>query len=308
MNYHLFGKTLGMLRKQQGITQEKLCDGIIEPDAMSKIERGVHGVSKEKMDLLLGRLGHVAKRFFPYPLTTDELTVFNIRDEFSRLDENADLDKKKELVEAMEDPQGLFSTGLHRQFLLKCKAMILMKENGDADDIKALLDDAVRITLPNFNERLVSTYLLGNDDMEIIAMMAQLAYREGEKDSAITLLTKLVESIEKHYVDENEKARSLTFVMYSLSRYLGLMERYSEGLLVCEKAIEAGVKNRAYGFLPLLKYNQAYCLYYLGEREPGEVAMLVNEAYYACKVHGKHTLSINIKRHAKEMFYVDVAG
>ena len=253
-------------------------------------------------------LGYVAKRFFPYPLTADDLVVFKMRDEFERLDEDTELDKMKALVKKMEAPPGLFKEGLHKQFLLKCKAMTLFKEDGDANDIMVLLDEAIRITLPNFKESLVYKYLLGNDDMEIITMMAQVAFREGQQESAITLLRKLEESIEKHYIDENEKARSLTYVYYSLSSFLGLMERYEEGLSVCEKAIAVGVRNRAYGFLPLLKYNQAYCLHYMGERKPGEVATLVAEAYYSCRVHGEHTTSVDIKHYAKELFHLDVDG
>ena len=66
MNYHLIGKTIGMIRKQLDMTQEELCAGIIEPGTLSKIERGVHGISKEKMDLLLGRLVHQDINNSPY--------------------------------------------------------------------------------------------------------------------------------------------------------------------------------------------------------------------------------------------------
>jgi len=307
MDYHLFGKTVGMLRKQQGITQAKLCEGIIEPDAMSKVERGVHGISKEKMDLLLGRLGYVAKRFFPYPLSVDELNVFVLRDKLNNLDESIDSDKMASLINEIESSHELFKEGLHRQFLLKCKALLLKKE-GEAKESKKMLDEAIKITLPHFKENLVNKYLLANDDMEIIVMMAQIAYEEGHCDSAIILLRKLAESVETYYVDEYEKARSLTFVLYSLSKYLGLMGRFDEAVSACEKAVNAGVKNKAYGFLHLLKFNQAYCLYYHDKRRINEVKELLFEAYYTCKAYGELHVAEEIKINTKKLFQIDISA
>jgi len=305
MDYHFFGKTLGMLRRQQGISQRKLCEGIMTKDNLSKLERGISGVSKEKLDKLLNRLGFVAKRFFPYPLAKSDLKVFKIKHEvknLSALNDHEGVAVQIEKMESMEE----FKEPLNNQFLLKFKAIHCMDISDEITIAKALLEQALRITMPLYNSALVHTYLLSDDEMQIICILAQIEFSDGNKDEAVELLRKLEISINQHYVDEYEKTRSLAFIRYSLSKYLGLMERYKEAIAVCEKAVEECVQNQAYGHLPMILFNQAYCIHHISNERKNEIKDLLFQSYYCSKAHGVAHYTEQIKRHALNMFGVDV--
>ena len=281
--YYKAGKLLKQLRIQQGLSQEKLVGDTMDRSNFGKIESGKQAISKEKMDALLEKLGYESARFFPYVLTDKEFEVFTLRDALDNCLAHFEIDKAAELVAKMETiPE--FKKTLHRQYLLKSQATICLKKEKDFVKAGELLDEAIKTTIPKFEEKLVHTYLLATNDIEIINLIATI-YRDNDRvDDAITLLKKLIQNIKSNVMDNYNKARSLTLVRYSLSLCLGKKELYEEELEVCNEAIETGQKNRVYGLLPMLIFNKAYCLLKL--KRPDEIRKLLYQSYFFCEGMG----------------------
>ena len=303
MNYQV-GIMIKQLRKKQRMSQEKLAEGIMTRENLSKIENGLQIVSKENLDAYMERLGHTAARFFPYALSSEEYIVFALREELDNHLAHFNTNKADELIDTMEK-LAPFKKGLHKQYLLKNKAITCLKKEKDLVKTRDLLNEAIKITIPDFQEKLVNTYLLATCDIEIIQAMGELHHENGDTDKAVYLLEKLAQNIRNHVVDARSKARALTFALYSLSSYLGEQGKFDEALDLCNEAIESGRNNRVYGLLPMLTFNRAYCLFYLGQHD--EVKGLLYEAYFACINMGLDSVATTIKEQSPVLFQIDIA-
>jgi len=303
INYHQVGKTLKKLREQQELSQDKLSDGIMNRSNYAKLEQGTQTVSKGKLSLLLNRLGCAAQQFFPYPLTEAEFKVYSLRDHFDNCMARLDINGMRSILKEMEALSD-FKEGLHRQFLLKSKAALLLMKDNNTHDSQLLLDEAIKMTIPKFQAHLINTYLLGREDIEIVNMIADVNDKSGHRDTAILILTKLAANIRKRYVDPNEKARSLTLTLFNLSNFVGLDKKYNDALQLCNEGIEAGENNRVFTQLPMLKFNKAYCLFHLNQ--PEEVESLVFQAYYGCLSQGQASYAEMIEKHSYRFLQITI--
>lgn len=289
------GEMIKNLREQAGLTQEQLADGIMDRTNLARLELGIQAVSKTKIENLLNRLGQSSERFFSYALTNEEFELYDLRE---RLDEyigrNETENAEKLLAQIEQLPA--FQTGVHKKFLLSSRAAVwLMKEN-DPETALAWLNEAIRINIPKFEEKLVAVYPLTREDIEIINAMANAYYAAGQTAKAIELLEKLAKNIRKRYVDKKEKARALSLVLYNLSKYKGLMEDYTGSLAACDEAILGCINHNEYEGLPYLVNNKAYDFYHLGKKE--DCKKLIYQTYYCFKIMGIENMAQMVKESA----------
>jgi len=268
-------------------------------EALSNIERGRVNPSKQHIDLLLNRLGVSARQFAPYPLSKDDFEAYVLRGELNRYLSRHDHENAATLLLKMSNLKE-FDEGIMRQTYLHGMAVLCLYRHEDTQGARAYLDEAIKITLPKFDEKLVNTYLLGDDDMEVIGLMANVHEKEGNRSKAMILLEKLVEGIRKCAIDPHEKARSLAFVAFQLILYLGREGRRIEALDLCNEAINEGEAHRAYEHLPMLKYLKAYNLFQLGMHD--EIESLVYQAYYGSLALGNKFYANEIKERAEKNF------
>jgi len=303
MDYLPLGLLIRRLRKLNGISQDKLAEGIMDRGNLARVERGQQNISKDKMDLLLNRLGTDSKRFFPYVLSDEEFENYELRSKLENYLVRRRLKDATKLIREMEAIPD-FKQGLSKQFLLKSKAALSDLKGLNINRRYKYLVEAIKITVPKFKETMVHTYLLAGDDIEIIGMMAGIHTDKGEHRKANDLLQKLALNIKNHYMDEYEKARSLTFVLFNLSCVLDTQKRYEEMLAVCDEAIAVSEENQIYGLLPQLKFNKARCLFYLDRKD--EVKELLLQAYYGSLALGHAGRSSFMSKFASEELQIEI--
>jgi len=88
------GKIIARLRKQRGISQEKLA-GLSDRSNLSRIERGQQGISRVLLEFYLDRLGYSLERFTPFLLSDDEASIYALRDEIEDYIANDNVYKAK---------------------------------------------------------------------------------------------------------------------------------------------------------------------------------------------------------------------
>ena len=300
MNYIQAGRVIKLLRKKMRITQAQLAGTRMTVETISRIENGKMPIGKANLDWIISRLGHGAKRFFPHPMTEGAFKAYELRGQFKAAAARSDKQVMEKLIGEMEALPD-FKEDLHRQRLLKCKADLLkLAPSPDYVEIKALLLEAIKISIADFKPKLINTYLLTGDDQDIIGTLATVFYEEGKHDEALEMLEKLDANISRNMYDAYETARSQSFVSCLLSMYLGQQGRYEEALAACNKGIEAGEANGAYGMLPELNFNKAYIMYHMNDHD--EVPDLLYKAYYCALAHGNHHIASQIKENANKIF------
>ena len=72
------GEVIKRKRKELGLTQEELCEGICEPSTISRIESGKQVPAKNKLDGLLQRLDLPGGRYYAL-LSRNELEISNLQ-------------------------------------------------------------------------------------------------------------------------------------------------------------------------------------------------------------------------------------
>jgi len=304
MSYIHVGNYVKFARKQKGMSQDALANGILDRSNLTRFENGKQELSKEKIDKLFERLGYSTESLFSHILHDNAFKVSALRDRFTRNIVNEDDKTAQQTIFEMEQNDA-FESDIHKQFLLRSKAMVALRRE-DSILAKPLLDEAIRITLPMFDEEKVEKYLLTTEDIEIINMLAAVHFYNNDLEKAIKLLEKLMWNIKTQLVDEKKKAHSFTLTAYNLSKYLGATGRYQESLKVCDEAIETGQLQNAYGMLPNLIYNKAYALFHLGEKD--EVSHLMHQAYFGNLVLGREQTAKLVKEYASEKYSVKIVG
>ncbi|MDR1664830.1 MAG: helix-turn-helix transcriptional regulator [Clostridiales bacterium] len=303
MAYVKAGELIRLLRLQKKISQEKLAEGIMDRTSLSRFELGKQNITKDKMDALLNKLGYLTHQYFNYTINDDEFNAYILRDRLDELIKHNETEEADKLIAEMEKIPA-FDEGRHRQYLLSCKAGNIINKKGDLDAAKALLDEAINISLPGFNENAIATYLLVSEDINIITSIATIYHFKQQNKQAISILQKLANRIKSQYIDEKDKASSLALIHYNLSKFLGLEGRYSESLEICDEAIDMCVKYSAYYFLPELVYNKAYDLFHLNMRV--ECEHLLNLTYYGCVLMGKTVQQEYIYNSARDNFSMEL--
>jgi transcriptional regulator with XRE-family HTH domain len=303
MKFYTAGKIVRRLREQRGISQTRLAEGIMDRTNLTRLESGKQGMSIQKLTFLFERLGYSMRKYFPYMLSLDEQEFYEIRDKIkSTLHRNEVNDVEILLNKLEENPN--YREELHKQFIAQTKATLCLITDNNLKQAQMYLDEAISYTVPDYHENNIETFLLASDDIEIITMMADVSYREGDYDKAILILKNLAHNIRKNLMDAREKAISLTFVLYNLSIFLGLQNRHNEVLSICNEAIEAGQINEVYGLLPMLLYNKAFALYCLNEHQ--EIKNLLYQTYYGFLMIGQIDNAAGIKKKIMENFQIDL--
>lgn len=298
------GVLVKQMRESRCMSQEELADGIVARESLSRLENNQRGMSNDKLDKLFARMGYEAKQFFMHAQSYDEMEIYRLRDEIDnyirREDEAAARKAMFELEERLADNPCKF----HRQYVLFTRTVLLWGEGCPPAELRALLDDAIHITIPDFDEAAVYGYLLGGTELEIVNMMHVVHRENGRDDLAIALLTRLSKNIRKNYMNDTEKAGRLTFILINLSSVLGMNERYDEALALVEEGIELGQRYCALKMLPCLAYNKAYILHHTKQEE--QVPDLLRQAYYGNKALGFHVAATRIKEKALRNFGVEL--
>ncbi|MCL2364856.1 MAG: helix-turn-helix transcriptional regulator [Defluviitaleaceae bacterium] len=304
MDYIAIGKMIKQLRKNKGMSQTKLAEGIMSAKSLGKLERGNQAINKINLDKLISKLGYVAKRFFAYPLTEGEFHAFELHRQFKIESRKGNKEKMDTIIKEMESmPE--FKSDLHKQQLLKYKADILSQPNASTlPEALQLYNKAIRMSYPKFAPNLVNLYFLSSIDRDTIGAMASTMYELGQKANAINLLEKLAANVNNKIIDGHEKARAMAFALYLLSKYLGLERRHEEALAACNKGIEVSEANEAFNLLPDLNFNKACGLHYTGKHE--DVHEYLYKAYYCAIAHGNKKIAEEIMCNAKLLFNVAI--
>lgn len=80
MQEFCIGEIIQKRRSALGLTQEQVCEGICEPSTLSRIESGRQTPSRNKVMVILQRLGLSGERYFAL-VNKKDLEIQNIQSE-----------------------------------------------------------------------------------------------------------------------------------------------------------------------------------------------------------------------------------
>lgn len=270
------GDVIKARRKELGMTQEELCDGIIEPSTLSRLENNNHFPKALQLQAIISRLGLPLERFMVLT-TKGEFEVLEACNDIIELNIVGEFDKAYELVCELEQTvKDLAPATL--QFIKRCKLIVQKSKGMDLDDFIREMTEVIRITIPNFTEDRIEDFMLNNEELKCITNIAHAYAQKGERRHAISIYQRLLKVINKNYLSTEEKARCIPPISASLSKYLYYENRFEEAVEVADAARVLCIRRRQTKKLPDLLMNKGFAYCKLGKTE--EAVALFEQAYH----------------------------
>jgi len=299
------GTLIKRLRIQQGITQEDLAYPIIEQSTLSRIENGQTMPNKSTTEMLLERLGYnprnidivIDKKTADIQKAMDELYGY-IKTESIYNDQEERTKKAEEIIKTLEDDVEFMAERVNRQYILLNKAMCALHRKENLNSVHKMLMEAMKISIPEYNENDIDKYYLSKQDVRIINLTTMVYRDNGRLDDGINVLKLLKKNFEETNIDKESRGEYYASVVYALATLLTYANKYEEALEMCDHAADICIETGVFRLLPLVTAYKVRCLYNLGDKD--ECSELLKQSYYASKMFGYHNWVAMVKDYAEK--------
>lgn len=263
-----YGRFLKAQREQKNIDREILGEGIYTDTMMGRMERGERYPGKQTRDRLLARMGESGFDYEHY-LNPEEYEDWeNRRNVLDALD-NLELEKAEVMIVQNYDRK----EKVDRQFWLTMHLQWLELQETDETRRFDVLEEAVKLTVPNVDRKQVSQLLLSVQELNLV--LEYMTYKKPENLEEI--YAELLRILENRSYDSLSRAMfgakaALYYCRYRNSRdkqgeLREQLRWVEESLEICNKGIEwLRDRNKCYFAWELLKEKQRY-LQWLSEHK-----------------------------------------
>lgn len=227
------------IRKQQDYTMEQVCEGICSPGTIHSMENGKWKPDKLVRDCILDRLGAGVEDYEHF-LDLEEYGRFEARNGILHCIVSEETDRAEELLEGYRKTYDM-ENKLEKQFLLCMEVQIRHRRGDRREELSALLEEAVTLTIPELHRKPLEQLALSARELNLI-LEAEAYRREGERTGRYR---QIVSCIEKKQMDGTARAKIYPKAVYFLCRSVftekggEAAERDLEELLqYCGRAVE----------------------------------------------------------------------
>ena len=246
------GEMIKRKRKELGLTQEQLCEGICEPSTISRIESGRQVPAKNKLDALLQRLGLPGERYYAL-MSKDEMELSNLKEKIiscnvyhNSIEGLQNLEKLEKL--ATEDDH------LLRQFILRTRVILGYMKEGKVysytfEEKGNMLLEAIHLTISDFDEEEIYKNLYTVEEIKVINLIALNYSDKGQNRKAIDIYYQLLKYMKGHIMSLSEANRLIALICYNCSRSLYFEKRYEECIEIANVGWEVSIRERYSGQL-----------------------------------------------------------
>ncbi len=303
MAQYIVGDYIKEKRKEAGLSQEELAEGICEPSTLSRIENGSQMPSRKTYEALMQKMGKGGSMFSSFS-SRKEMEICRLEMLISEKLANRNLEGLRELYDELKLLADK-SNDLEWQYVVYVDALIQNLEGEGAVAILPQLVEALHRTRPDFDlENPAQAGLLTFQEINLLNNIAIAHWKSGKKESGMRLMVYLKEYMEKHLIDEKEKGGHYPMVLFNLSKWLLEEEKAQEALEMAEVGVKACI---AYGKLtafPKLLVSKADALERLGENE--KAIEVYRQVFYLSQAMENEMRMGHMKRILLEKYGIDM--
>lgn len=237
-------------RKELGLTQEQLCEGICEPSTISRIESGRQVPAKNKLDALLQRLGLPGERYYAL-MSKDEMELSNLKEKI------ISCNVARNAIEGLKNLEKLETLAteedhLLRQFILRTRVILGYMKEGKVysytfEEKGNMLLEAIHLTIPDFDEEEIYKNLYTVEEIKVINLIALNYSDKGQNRKAIDIYYQLLKYMKGHIMSLSEANRLIALICYNCSRSLYFEKRYEESIEIANMGVETSIEERYSG-------------------------------------------------------------
>ena len=271
-------------RIAQGLSQEKLAEGICSRHTVVKIEAGTRKPEWAIFGALARRLGLEPDMFYNTIVTEQDAKVVKAYNECLRAS-GRDYVAFAAVIDEMEKDDA-FNKGFGL-FTYK-RAMIskyLFPQFSTPENLQIAMDIAIDVlctSRPKFDISNFSDYYLTHDEMHTLFQIAVIYYRSKEYEKAVELYQALIDNYDKNYMSIIGADKQRFIWSRNMMAALYEMGRYQDCLDIIDRDMKnSTIANDIFLMAVFVKY-KAFSLLKLGKAEEGDEWF----KKYACLAYG----------------------
>lgn len=242
-------------RMQNGISQEKLSEGICATETLARIENGKQNCRFQVFEKLCEKLGIQLDKF-EVTVSTKDYQVL-------------DMQKNVQLYCALQDYDRAFSElfemkkrldldlDKNRQFVLSREAFLLWKtDQASADETLRRLGEALYFTIPDGKQ----TQVLSREEVQISICIADCFAKKREYWKTEKILNKLKDYYQEGAVDVRYNSVDLMGIILQYAKLYRARREYDKAVKVCKDGLKIGLQSGCGLLIPQLLLEQSFCL------------------------------------------------
>lgn len=300
MGIYQVGEVIRRAREAAGISQEMLSDGICSPETLSRIENGKNVPNRANFQALMERLGKCGEKYMPFIRGGEIDDLVEVK-RLEMLIVNRRYEEAEEALDMFERQIDV-DDNVNRQFVIRMRAIVKSELNKmNAKDERKILTQALRCTIPTYEEDQFPPGVLSRTEIKILCNIAVSYGEEGNLEKALCLLREVEHYFERTQVDLEERSCSELLLLSNLGQCLGRLGDTVAAKEIDERAIELCLSSGKRGILSNLLYNSAFEKELLSERKEETLEMMI-QAYYVAEF-GQNAKSMkHIENHIKKIY------
>ncbi|MCR4902620.1 MAG: helix-turn-helix domain-containing protein [Butyrivibrio sp.] len=220
------GKLISVLRKEQNITQQTICQGLCSKSKLSKIENGTQDGDILLVCSLLNRLGY-SESIFDFFGTPNEEKYFSLLPYLST-------SHSFHSEEYLNHLDALKTLGETHPLMMQSYYLYLAGSKDDIEDRLKTYNSALNISLPNFNISKIRSFRLSTDEISILLGITHELTNKSHCDEAFYYFSQI-----DNYIKENNPDILLIFRFYPIVKSILIRYKYTEKMVgMMSNAIE----------------------------------------------------------------------
>jgi transcriptional regulator with XRE-family HTH domain len=256
MDFSAVGKKIKELRKNIGLSQEELAEGICTQAQISKIEKGIVFPYASTLYLISQKLGVDVNYFFDIGMTPRLDYVQEVARQLKVSRRNHQYEDMMDIVKTEEENPLFAQNNKNLQLLLWHKGIYIFEVKHDFQQAIAVLDEAINVTHAIgkvFTER----------ELEILLSKGAMYVKE-DLEKALEVFEDINEQLKllPNLTDHTIKTR----LYYNMARVLTRLNKLKDSNKYCQEAIRWCLEKDTLYLLGQLHYHIGYNYELLGEK------------------------------------------
>ncbi len=288
------GEVIKSRRKELGLTQEQLCEGICEPITLSRLENGKQVPSFNRMKAIMERLDLPTKRAYVLLSQQEQevnRTIDDILAEIARFRAAPPSERgmlRKSILKMHQHLEKIVDRDdcLSRQFLI-FSGIVIGKESGPytPTERKCMAMAGVHLTHAKFNfdkfEDSLAAGVYNENELRLMNTYCVGLVGEGNHVRAVEILRAMLNYYKTHIRKNSDSIWLVTSALFNYANELNGLGQYSNALAAAEEGCKLCKESGRLYSLPKILVAKAEALFFLGKKE--ESLEIYTQAYYMMK-------------------------
>lgn len=269
-------------RKEMKLSQERLSEGICEPENYSRIETGRRAPLPTNRRALVDKL-QIGWYYYRGEVDTDSSEVFRLKRKHRVAQIKGNWQESYEILEKMETLLDMTSV-MNQQYIYSEKSDALYHLGRlSEDEFFENLCNLLRLT-KNVDYKGLVFY--SQTELEVIGDMAKILRKWNRTEEAIEFLECILEQMSKSKVDFVYRWGGIEYIKRILGSLYFDLEEFEYSYEIENPILQMAVRKRDSGNLPTILDDLADDLEHIGEQYREEYMKLYRLTYYVCDFYG----------------------